>query len=238
MLVTKHCEPKYWESLHAGHVLVGALSNYRSIESESGLLDDRQEGTSVLDVDGDLVNFSGSIGALHMTGFTAIGYASAIHVEHHTDANVFCVSAGGYSLERHRALIQGTANYKANPSCTAFIEYDLEKLEYAMRYLASLRFGCMVPIVSGLISYGGRTRTILAINASSELSDSALEHAQSAVFMKPPRFECEQEHRIAFNVGAPLCTPIFTSSLARNIRRNFSQAVSNKGAILSHSDLR
>lgn len=230
-IVTKHCEPRFWQSLLDGTVLMGSLSNYRKMESTSGLLDDREEGLSANDIVEPMVNFTGELGGNNFVNCNISGGEASVRISHTIDANVFCLSSGLYSPLRHKALLNGNGvDYLANPSCSAFVEYDLERLEHAIRHFSALRFGSEV--VSDAVSYAGRNRRVPLANYKTGMSEAARRrHAVSAVFMKPARFACEEEYRIAFNVGDRECQPLLTQRERNDVRRNFAAAISDPGAI-------
>lgn len=231
-IVTKHCDPKFWQGLLDGSVMIGSLSNYRKMESTNGLLDDKEEGISASDIDEDMIDFTGNLGGNSFKNCDFLGNGTSVRIQQHIDAHVYCLSSGPYSAARHKKLINGddAAGYRANDACTAFVEYDLERLEYAISHLAALRFR-PAPVLSDSVSYNGRERKIRLANHAIEMSDGALQlHARNSVFMKPSRFSCEEEHRIAFNVGAAECNPLLTTCERNDVRRNFAAAISNVGS--------
>lgn len=232
MQLTKHCRPADRARMLEGHFKLGTLGEYRSGEKTIGTYGDFEEGSSLTEIKGDLVDFTGSIGNLHLRNCSSVGnIGSAISFRSTTNLHVLCLSRGSYRAERHLSLLRGNGAYAANPEITAHLTLDGKKLGHALTELCKEIGG--LKWEHGRIEYGSRTFVGRAATAQQDLSPEKLSKQQHRViFIKPPLFRVEEEHRFAIYGDNPTTVndPILTINLSQQVQSLFKAAICDEGA--------
>ena len=210
--ITKHCNERAYNAIIGGSLKIGTLSEYRSQEDAPGLMSDREEGISTLEVRGDVANASLKIGSISIEGFSSEGCVrGAIGVGHASDAYVFCASQGAYDRDRHEMLLRGNSEYPSNPDILYYVVFDRDALfssieeEFQKNVVGECSFKW------GLVKYGDRRfeRTLAEMTAQTEPSSSEIIRT---IFAKPANFACEEEIRFAIWSSDPVRSAVFLKS--------------------------
>jgi hypothetical protein len=214
----------------AGHFKLGTLSEYRSGERASGTHSDRHEGLSERYIPGTGRLPNGWIGTNYFEGNTS-NFDRGFVVSNSTDANVFCVSNGGYDKHRHHTLLSGTGTYAANPSLKAYVVIDRDRLKYAIDQLR-IELGLM-EAADRRVFYGLRAKALTIMGERFHVTDAQLQSdLDETIFIKPPEFIVEDEYRFALKPHQPgeLLSAIYTRDCSIETVNLFRDAIADHGA--------
>lgn len=215
-----------------GHFKVGSHAEYSGAEGV-GLLSDNSEGSGETVVSGDLHNFTGRVGSTILRGctFTGPGQSRSIVVDETINSSIFCASSGNYNATRHEALINGTADYAANPETTGYLVLSKIKLRRALILATNEIFQTKTSWIIRPVDYAERVRSIPASEFTG-ISDLEIMHRTlGQAFTKPKHFEVEDEIRFLMVPMRGLQPPMsfFTSNLSTQVQDAFKAAIHDVG---------
>lgn len=230
-MLTKHCKAQDRDRMLAGHFKFGTHAEY-AVPQATGLLSDSGEGVGRVDVVGSIIDASwDDARGNSFKNITIIGPGTSIRIDAGINASLFCSSGGVHDIQRHSHILNGIGDYTPNPEVVAYIEIDEIKIIEATKLLAEEAYPLGHAVLYGLVKYGNRDISHTAENLISVIAGNAIPiRSIEVAFTKPPRYEVEQEYRIAILPKHEPAKSLLTNNFSGRVTKAFRDAIANIGA--------
>lgn len=229
-IVTKYCSKSDRTHLLKGHLRLGTLSSFRTMEyGDGGLFQDYEEGSQGYAIGGRFENKSlrDNMRDITIKSMTNYSDGNLVEIGGEVDAFIFCTSIGHFDRTLLSSIREGFDGYAPNPEKQAYVEYDLDRLTSAMsRLAAELAYG---PLIHGPIEYGQRLHFIDAANEPDAIVDPPSSTIRDAILRKPVLFSHEKEYRHAIQFTDESYSSLFTNALDPSISTEFIKAIHDEG---------
>lgn len=223
MKVTKHCSQENLERMRQGHFRIGTHGDYSKGQS-TGLLSDTKEGTGRTNFLATNAIINGNFGGSIIRNVIAFNATTPLAINEAVDFNIFCASFGGYKLERHQKIRDGSDVYQPNPECTEYAVLSAPILREALEAATTAFYGTRTRWIMKPVSYNGRVDNIKV----KDRHFYSTPHRRSEIaFRKPPEFALEEEFRFVMlpSDNIERVEPILTKDLSQEIQTKFAASI-------------
>lgn len=231
-----------WDFYEKGSFRLGTLTEYAKNEMQGERFSDTSEGTydanygrgaceaENLDLGGirikKLVSFNPGTPGTSLHKLYEELKPVAIHMKHRFNCNVFCASAGTYSLEHHAKMREqtesGAETYLGNVDLTGWAEIDMRKFVLALGAWAranseypEVKAGKVSIIQCKCVRYH-KAPLEMQLDDARISNRNYEEMVERICFDKPIRFSVEQEFRVCLTShpyqNMAMTSPIFPVS--------------------------
>ncbi len=201
LVVTKHSDARFLESIREGSLLLGSVAKFSRQErgTSGGALSDPFEGQATEFIRGPLNIRELRIGThrFHNIRVSDSPPGGALAVFCKFDCFVYCASDGPYWSPRHLRILNGDheLGYEANENYTAYVEYDSGLLALGILHALQEKFPELNvdAVHMRRVLYEDRRLEVSLPDIENE--SRRQESFERALFFKPTKFGLEEEIR-------------------------------------------